>query len=235
MYTLLFIDDDIELLRINQKNFTDRGFDVRCAANAKEGLELLATFSPDCILLDVMMPGMNGFDACRKIRKQSKVPIIFLTGRVSEDDKVNGLLLGADDYIEKPYSFRELEARIAVNIRRNQLSTEERLLFPPLEIDVAAHRVLVDKKDLNLSKQEYALLYFLITKNGRTVTYEQAGMYLWNAYRPEDRRSVMVTASRLRKKLESNPITARMVETVWGQGYRFVYGKGGAANAKDSI
>ena len=230
MYKLLMIDDDNEMLEINAKNFTERGYDVRCAKTAKAGLWFLEAFQPDCILLDVMMPGIDGFETCKRIRKQSQVPIIFLTGRVSEDDKISGLLMGADDYMEKPYSLRELEARILVNIRRGAVSeattSGNRLSFPPLEIDLISHTACCDGEDLGLSKQEFGILYFLASSGGTPVTYEQIGNRIWGSYRPEDRRSVMVNVSRLRKKLEFYPATARLIETVWSQGYRFTGTKG---------
>jgi len=222
MYKLLIIDDDRDLLQLHLKHFTERGFLTRCALSAKEGLEIFQEFEPDCVLLDVMMPNIDGFEVCRRIRKVSSVPIIFLTGRVTEDDKVKGLLLGGDDYVEKPYSFRELEARVLVNSKRGASIPDDRLSFPPMEIDVIGHHVFCDGENLNLSNQEYDLLYILATSGGSLVTYEQIGEHMWGSYREEDRRTIMVGVSRVRKKLEHNSITARMIETVWSQGYRFV-------------
>lgn len=226
MYQLLIVDDDKEVLALNHSSFEDAGFSVRCATSAKECFQILSAFSPDCILLDVMMPGMNGFEVCKKIREMSSVPIIFLTGRVSEDDKINGLLLGADDYIEKPYSFRELEARVRANIRRNSDVHSEELSFPPLRIDIRAHQAFCGEINLNVSPQEYDLLHMLATSGGRIVTYEEIGNWIWGTYMESDRQAIMVAVSRLRKKLEANPVTARMIETVWTKGYRFTGKKG---------
>lgn len=231
MHKILIIDDDRDVLAVNAKSLSEKGYGVYTAETAAQGLELLKGCAPDCILLDVMMPGMDGFEACRKIREISGVPVIFLTGRVSEDDKVNGLLLGADDYMEKPYSLKELEARIVVNLRRGG-ETHDRLQFPPLEIDLTRKRAFFGGKDLNLSGQEYDLLYLLASHAGEILTFEQIGMRIWDSYREDDRRTLMVAVSRLRKKLEAFPAAARMVETVWSRGYRFLGQQGGASDGR---
>ena len=118
MPKLLLIDDDKEVLKINAKYFIQDGYTVKAATNARTAYKLLKDYTPDCIVLDVMMPGIDGFKACTELKKLCQAPVIFLTGRDSEDDKVQGLLLGADDYMIKPYSLRELSARIQVLIRR---------------------------------------------------------------------------------------------------------------------
>ena len=120
MPKLLLIDDDKEVLKINAKYFIQDGYTVKAATNARTAYKLLKDYTPDCIVLDVMMPGIDGFKACTELKKLCQAPVIFLTGRDSEDDKVQGLLLGADDYMIKPYSLRELSARIQVLIRRYQ-------------------------------------------------------------------------------------------------------------------
>ena len=222
MYTLLLIDDDQEMLEITSASFRDSGYNVYISENARRGLDALVKISPDCIILDVMMPGMNGFEAFRRIRERTKVPVIFLTGRISEDDKVSGLLMGADDYIEKPFSFRELEARVRSALRRSALSTPGVLSFPPLEIDIVGHKALCDGEDLGLTTREYGLLYMLATSDGKVVTYEDIGNHIWGSYRSNDRSTVMVSMSRLRKKLDVNPIASNMIETVWTTGYKFI-------------
>ena len=121
MNKLLFIDDDKEFLLVNKKFFIQEGYDVKAVTGGKQALRILKEFAPDCIILDVMMPDMDGFETCKEIRKFSNAPIIFLTGRGEENDKINGLLNGGDDYVVKPYSFRELSARIQVQLRRNTL------------------------------------------------------------------------------------------------------------------
>jgi len=227
MYKLLLIDDDYEMLDITSASFREKGYAVYAMTSGKSAAAFIRKNEPDCVILDVMMPGIDGFKVCEKIRKVSSVPIIFLTGRVSEEDKVDGLLMGADDYIEKPFSFRELEARVQVSIRRMHTAAPGKLLFPPLEIDIEGHRALCDGDDLHLTAQEYDLLYYFATSGKETITYEDIGVRVWGSYREMDRRSIMVMVSRLRKKLASNPVTARMIETVWTEGYRFTGKKAG--------
>ena len=221
MPKVILVDDDREMLDITAASFRAKGYAVSVFDSGASAVGHLRSAPADCVVLDVMMPGMNGFDVCKSIRQVSNVPILFLTGRVSEEDKVNGLLLGADDYIEKPFSFRELEARVQAAVRRSQASAPGTLSFPPLEIDVTGHRALCDGKDLQLTIREYDILYHLINEEKKIVTYEDIGKRVWGVYSEQDRRSVMVMVSRLRKKLEVNPVAATMIETVWSAGYRF--------------
>ena len=222
MFKLLLIDDDREMLEITSQGFRERGYSATAICSGENIAFYIRKYSPDCILLDVRMPKVNGFEVCKKVRTMSNVPVIFLTGSVSEDDKVKGLLLGADDYVEKPYSFRELEARVRASIRRTQAALPGRLVFPPLEIDIESHSAYCDGEALQLTKQEYDILYYLATSKKDVLTYMDIGKQVWGSYREQDRSSVMVMISRLRKKLEINPVTARMVETVWSKGYRFI-------------
>ena len=225
MYKLLIVDDDREILEITAAGFREKGHETSILESGEKVVSFVRRRAPDCVILDVMMPGIDGFELCKRIRKISNVPVIFLTGRVSEEDKVNGLLLGADDYIEKPFSFRELDARVQAAVRRMQAAVPGKLIFPPLEIDVETHRAFCNGEDLQLSTREYDILYFFATTDKSVVLYGDIGKRVWGSYREQDRRSIMVMVSRLRKKLESNPVTARMIETVWSEGYRFT-GKG---------
>jgi DNA-binding response OmpR family regulator len=221
MHELLLIDDDREMLEITSAGFREKGYTVNTMTDGKNAVAFIKKNAPDCVILDVMMPGIDGFSICESIRKVSSVPIIFLTGRVTEEDKVTGLLIGADDYIEKPHSFRELEARVRVVLRRTQAATPGKLLFPPLEIDVEKHKAFCEGEDLRLTAQEYDLLYLIVTSEKDVITYEDIGKRVWGVYREPDRRSVMVMVSRLRKKMALNAVTAQMIETVWTEGYRF--------------
>ena len=153
---------------------------------------------------------VNGFDACREFRKIVDVPILFLTGRTQENDKINGLMLGGDDYIVKPYSLRELSARILVNIRRHQstVSSSNQILFPPLRIDLTQHKAYYQEEEILLSNREFELLYLLAKTPNQTNTFQIIGEAMWGRYSDEDRRAIMVNASRLRKKLESYRITS---------------------------
>ncbi len=224
MYKLLIVDDDIEVLSINQKYFSNEGYQVRVAENAKKALALLPAFAPDCIILDIMMPEMDGFQACRKIKAITEAPILFLSGKTSEDDKVKGLLLGADDYIVKPFSMRELSARIQVIIRRTMEAKKDPFLisYPPLQMDLEKRKVYCETEEILLSNREYELLFLFASKPNVLISFEEIGDMMWGTYSEQDRRTIMVTVSRLRKKLASYPRIVEMVESVWSKGYRFV-------------
>ena len=143
MLKLLLVDDDKEVLTINMKYFQQLKYDVKAITNARNILKYVETFMPDCIVMDVMMPGIDGFKACTRIKETYEIPVIFLTGRDTEDDKIQGLLLGADDYMVKPYSLRELDARIQVLVRRYSMNTVRNtnvIEYPPLRLKQNAHK-----------------------------------------------------------------------------------------------
>ena len=225
MAEILLIDDDREVLEINRKYLTGEGFTVYTADSPRKGIAYAKKLSPDCILLDVMLPEMDGYEVCRRIRSFSAVPVLFLTGRGTEDDKIDGLTSGGDDYIVKPYSLRELKARIDVILRRmNQLhaaSETHILTFGSLSIDKVAHKAFFQGTDLNLANREYEVLLYLAEHPDREVTFEELGTALFGSYQENDRRSVMVNVSRLRKRFEGNYELENRIETVWSRGYRF--------------
>lgn len=225
MAEILLIDDDREVLEINRKYLTGEGFTVYTADSPRKGIAYAKKLSPDCILLDVMLPEMDGYEVCRRIRSFSAVPVLFLTGRGTEDDKIDGLTSGGDDYIVKPYSLRELKARIDVILRRmNQLhaaSESHILTFGSLSIDKVAHKAFFRGTDLNLANREYEVLLYLAEHPDREVTFEELGTALFGSYQENDRRSVMVNVSRLRKRFEGNYELENRIETVWSRGYRF--------------
>ncbi|WP_066716477.1 response regulator transcription factor [Clostridium sp. Marseille-P299] len=225
MNYILMIDDDIELLEVNAKFLRNEGYKVITATNAIDGINLLSNYNPSCILLDIMLPKLNGFDACKIIRQTTNAPIIFLSGKVGEEDKVKGLFLGADDYVTKPYSLRELSARIHVNIKRHQssLPPSHLLAFPPLIINLIEHKAYYDNEEIILSNREFELLLLLTSKVNQTITFEEIGLKMWGTYTDNDRKNIMVTASRLRKKLESYVGLQNKIQTVWSKGYQFIY------------
>lgn len=226
MATLLLIDDDKEVLEINKKFFTQEGYNVVTTANPLEGISLVNSKKPDCIVLDVMMPGLDGYTLCREIRKSSNTPIIFLTGKTSEDDKINGLVTGADDYMIKPYSLKELKARIDVILRRVSMMAKEKntsgqLVFGNFVIDKMAHKALFKGTDLGLTNREYDVLIYMAERPGQEITFAELGEALFGFYDENDRRSVMVNVSRLRKKMEMDYEMENLIETVWSKGYKF--------------
>lgn len=231
MSKLVMIDDDAEVLAINQKYLTGVGFTVYTAVSPKEGILSIREHLPDCILLDVMLPEADGYRVCRYIRSFSSVPILFLTARGSEEDVVRGLTCGGDDYLIKPYSLRELKARVDLLIRRRRqlesVSSDLLLTIGNLTIDKLAHKALYRGENLLLSNREYEVLLYLAEHADRDVTFEELGCALFGSYRESDRRSVMVNVSRLRKRFEGSYELENRIETVWSKGYRFV--KGGSS------
>lgn len=228
MSRLVMIDDDAEVLAINQKYLTGAGFTVYTAVSPKEGILSIRKHHPDCILLDVMLPEADGYRVCRYIRSFSSVPVLFLTARGSEEDVVRGLTCGGDDYLVKPYSLRELKARVDLLIRRRSQFAKDSaglvLAIGNLTIDKIAHKAFYREQDLCLANREYEVLLYLAEHPDRDITFEELGCALFGVYRESDRRSVMVNVSRLRKRFEGNYELENRIETVWSKGYRFLKG-----------
>lgn len=227
MRKLLFVDDDKDFLLVNKKFFLKEGYEVKAVTSGKQALRILKEYPADCIILDVMMPELDGFSTCQEIRKFSNAPIIFLTGRSDENDKINGLLNGGDDYIVKPYSFRELSARIQVQLRRTTInsvsnSSSTKIEYPPLTLDVVSHVAYYNDEQIPLSNREYELLHLLVTNPNIVISFEQIGERIWGTYTDADRRTITVTASRLRKKFEMYTGLSNFIQTEWSKGYKFV-------------
>ncbi len=222
MSNILFVDDDNDFLEINSRYFTKEGYQVRTLSCPEHTMKLLNLYQPDCIILDVMMPGINGFELCKRIRSITTAPIIFLSGRTGENDKIKGLILGGDDYLVKPYSFRELSARIKAQLRRYHSQNHlNQIRCPPLSLDLKLHKAFFNKEDLHLSNREYDLLLLLVTKSNQIVTFEDISNHIWGTYSENDPKTIMVIASRLRKKLSSYEDLSSAIETVWSKGYAF--------------
>ncbi len=227
MKKILMIDDDREVLEINKKFLEEKGCRVMICSAASKGETLVKSFSPDCILLDVMMPGMDGITLCRKIRKITDVPVLFLSGKVMEEDKLDGFDAGADDYIEKPYSLNELYARILVHMRRSSKGANaksEKMIIDmgPFLLDKEKHKLFYNNEEILLSIKEYDLILYLAQNIGKEVLFEDIGVKLWGTYTENDRRTVMVNVSRLRKKIEAQTGVDNLIETVWAKGYKLV-------------
>jgi DNA-binding response OmpR family regulator len=218
---VLVIDDDRKLCGLLSTYLTSSGFEVATAANADEGLRQLKTQPPDLVVLDVMLPGMDGFEACRAIRRSSSVPIIMLTARGDVTDRVVGLELGADDYMAKPFEPRELVARIQAILRRGR-STEDVWTFGSLRVDPQRRSAYMNDAPVPLTTAEFDLLELLIRSRGRVLSrgniLDEVKGETWDAFD----RSIDVLVSRLRQKLEDDPRQPRFVRTVRGSGYAFV-------------
>ncbi|MBE5876502.1 MAG: response regulator transcription factor [Lachnospiraceae bacterium] len=226
MATILMIDDDAEVLEINRKFLCGEGFQVYIESDPLQGIEQAKKTNPDCILLDIMMPGLDGYQVCESLRRFTSAPIIFLTGKDAEDDKITGLTLGADDYIVKPYSLRELKVRIDVLLRRMQriqpLQDSHLLTVQNLSIDQLTHKAFYKGTEIVLANREYEVLLYFATHPNQDITFEELGNALFGSYQEADRRSIMVNVSRLRKKMNIDFELEKMIETVWSKGYKFI-------------
>lgn len=224
---VLMIDDDEKLTGLLAEYLARFGFAVRAAAHPDEGLRLLRADPPDLLVLDLMLPGMDGLAVCRKIRETSRLPIVMLTARGDVADRILGLELGADDYLPKPFEPRELVARIQAVLRRGAPpEAEGTARFGALEVDWTGGAATLDGRPLLLTSAELSLLHLLARNRGRTLSRErlldETRGVDWEAYD----RSIDVLVSRLRQKLGDDPRRPRFIRTVRGLGYRFVGGTG---------
>ena len=221
--TILVVDDDEKLNQLLKRFLKDYGFDVYSAIDADEGLKKVRTVAPDLIILDVMLPGMNGFDVCKRIRESSSVPIIMLTARGDVMDKVVGLELGADDYLPKPFEPRELVARIQAVLRRVQnRGTDRRRRFGALTIDFHRRQAFLDDQALDLTTSEFDGLELLVRNAGRVLDRDEIMQALRGIDSEQFNRVVDITMSRVRQKLGDDPKHPRFIKTIWGTGYMFV-------------
>jgi DNA-binding response OmpR family regulator len=221
--TILIVDDEPRYLRLMEANLITEGYKVIKALDGQQAVELTAEKHPDLILLDVMMPILDGFNACERIREFSNVPIIMVTARGNENDRVKGLDLGADDYIVKPFSANELLARVRAVIRRAQTSedTFHQSVFSHgnLRIDFARAEVTIDDKIVFLSATEYRLLLQFAHNVGMVLTSEQLLVDVWGEEYRDDKEILWVSISRLRQKLEPDPKKPQHIVTRSGLGY----------------
>lgn len=221
--TILIIDDDEKLNRLLTDFLSKFGFKTLTAIHPEDGLKKLKRKSPDLVILDVMLPGMDGFDVCKTIRRHSVVPIIMLTARGELMDKVVGLELGADDYLPKPFEPRELVARIHSVLRRTKKIDKTRpQSFDRLEIDFTRHIVKIDGDITDLTTNEFAALALLAGNPGKVFNRDEILQELRGIDCDAFNRSVDITMSRLRQKLNDDPKVPAFIKTVWGTGYVFI-------------
>ncbi len=225
-YKILVVDDEKPIVDILRLNLEKNGYKVICAHDGETAAEMALSEEPDLILLDVMLPKMDGFSVCRLVREKSSVPIIMLTAREEEVDKVLGLELGADDYMTKPFSLRELMARVKANLRRTQSpqksdASGEILTFGDLVIDVEKYEARKKGEVIALTFREFELLKFLCLRRGKIFTREQLLNKVWDYEFYGDVRTVDVTIRRLREKIEDNPSLPAYIITKRGVGYYF--------------
>jgi two-component system phosphate regulon response regulator OmpR len=223
---ILIIDDDEKLNRLLTDYLSKMGFTVLTATLPSAGLEKLEEETPDLVILDVMLPEMDGFEVCRTIRQSSSVPVVMLTARGEVMDRVVGLEIGADDYLPKPFEPRELVARIQAILRRIQTKSKSGIkTIGALRIDSHKYEVRVDDKLVHLTLNEFECLVLLVKNKGKVLNRDQIIEELrgieWDAFN----RSVDITMSRLRQKLGDDPKNPRFIKTIWGTGYLFIGGE----------
>jgi DNA-binding response OmpR family regulator len=223
MHTALLIDDDEDLAALLSEFLGQFDVSMRAAATPEEGLRSLKSQPPDVVILDVMLPGMDGFAVCRKIRETSRVPIIMLTARGDVMDRIVGLELGADDYLPKPFEPRELVARIQAVLRRGKgLETAERLRVGALEVDWLARTARVGGRPIDLTTAEFDLLGLFVRNRGRVLTRDSIMEHTRGTDCEAFDRSIDVLVSRLRNKLGDDPRQPQFIKTVHGAGYTFI-------------
>lgn len=217
---ILIVEDDGNIRELLRLYLEREGYEITEAANGEEGVELWRKINPDMILLDVMMPIMDGWQVCKIIRKESKVPIIIMTAKGETFDKVNGLEMGADDYIVKPLEMREVIARVRAIFRRLAPEDSGKISFDKLTVDKQAYDLIVDGKRVDAPPKEIELLYFLASNPNRVFTRAQLLDDVWGFDYFGDTRTVDVHVKRLREKLEG--VSDKWgLKTVWGVGYKF--------------
>jgi DNA-binding response OmpR family regulator len=223
METVLVVDDEPTIREVVVRYLRRDGYETLEAADGNRARELIESSPPSLVVLDVMLPGTDGLALCRWIRSRSSLPVILLTARGDEVDRIVGLELGADDYVTKPFSPRELAARVRTVLRRlgPEAPREELLTAGDLEIDAAAREVRNDGKPVQLTAKEFDLLWFLARHPRRVFSRDQLMSRVWGYEAAYDTGTVTVHVRRLREKLEVDPSKPRLLETVWGVGYRF--------------
>jgi DNA-binding response OmpR family regulator len=220
--TILIIEDDKKISDLVAKNLQSAGFQCYQAMDGQKGLEEFKRLEPALIVLDIMLPQVDGLEVARRIRSKSTVPILMLTARSTEGDKVLGFEIGADDYLTKPFSVIELVARVRALLRRSTITSEDEVLSRgELTIDPSRLEVTRGEDFIDLSTLEFNLLYFLASRPGRVYSRESLMEQVWGDDRIVDTRSIDSLISRLRRKIEDDPSKPKYVQTVWGAGYRF--------------
>ncbi|MBP9551719.1 response regulator transcription factor [Veillonella sp. YH-vei2232] len=232
MKRILIIEDDAAIAELERDYLEASDMEVDHCADGKSGLEAALSGKYDLILLDVMLPEMDGFQVCRAIRKESEIPVLMVTAKLEDYDKVRGIGLGADDYIVKPFSPTELVARVKGNIKRYERlltsmagsgqNEDNYIKADDIEILIGEHKVLRNGEELSLTNLEFDLLLYLARNQGIVFSKDQLFEKVWGLDAVGDTSTVMVHINRLREKVEVDPAKPYYIETVWGVGYRFV-------------
>ncbi len=221
-YKILIVDDEEDILELLKDYFEIQGFFVMLGRNGLEAVEK-ASLAPDIILLDINMPRMDGLEVCKRIRNHISCPIVFLTAKITEQDKINGLLIGGDDYIMKPFSIDELGARVMAHLRREERNTKKETVkfMGDLTIDFSERTIHYKEEEITLTKTEFEILEYLCMNKGQVFSKERIYEKLWGYDSEGDSNIVTEHIRRIRLKLSIH-IEKPMIETVWGVGYKWI-------------
>ncbi|VYU65455.1 response regulator [Clostridium tertium] len=223
---ILVVDDEKEIRDLLEINLRSEGYIVFKASCGKEALEILNREEIDLVVLDIMMPDMDGLEVCKKLRENSNIPILMLSAKSEDMDKIQGIMTGADDYICKPFKSLELIVRIRALIRRSYFLnskieiSDDIININNMIIDKRKHKVAVNEKEVVLTAKEFEILYLLATNRGRVFSAEEIFEKVWKEKYYQSNNTVMVHMSRLREKLEQNSYGDKIIHTVWGVGYK---------------
>lgn len=221
MPTVLFLDDDVSFLRINRVYFESRGYTVLTADRFEQAEELLRGQTVDCIVLDVLMPSIDGWEACRRLKGTQDIPILFLTSLSEQECLYRGFELGADDYMTKPYEFRELELRVRARLRRRSGGAAQTLSYPPLTIDVSGRKAEIGGKALSLTAYEFDILCLLAAHPGQVFSLEDIYRQVWKQPDLGRTESARIRVAQMRHKLEDACPDRVLIDRVWGKGFVF--------------
>ena len=222
---VLIVDDEPMVTEVVQRYLRREGYDVAVAADGAEALRVAQEWVPDLVILDLMLPSVDGLEVCRRLRATTQLPIIMLTARSEETDRIVGLELGADDYVAKPFSPRELVARVKAVLRRTATPASQAsgmaLRFGAFLINPQTREAVDGSRQIDLTAKEFDLLYFLASHPNQVFTREQLMDQVWDYTYAADYSTVTVHIRRVREKIEADPVRPRYIKTVWGVGYKF--------------
>ena len=225
--TILVVDDEEEIRNLLEMYLLNEGYKVIKANNGEEAIELIEYKDIQLVVLDVMMPKMNGIEACKKIREKLNIPILMLSAKSEDMDKIKGIMTGADDYISKPFNPLEFTVRVKALLRRayefNGISENDRediITIESLKIDRSNHRVTVDDNEIQLTAREFDILYLLANNRGQVFSTEEIFLKVWKEQYYQSNNTVMVHISRIRDKVEKHMKGNTLIKTVWGVGYK---------------
>ncbi len=221
MERVLVVDDDTTVRDVVRRYLEHAGYEVELAGDGEMALKLMAAREPDIVVLDLMLPGIDGIEVCRRVRQRGSTPVVMLTALGEEEDRIAGLQIGADDYVTKPFSPRELALRVSSVLRRANKAYEPRVVRDgDLELDVAAHTATLGGQPLQLTTREFDLLAFFIGNAGKAFGRAALLERVWG-WQFGDQSTVTVHVRRLREKIEKDPAKPQRLSTVWGVGYRY--------------